>query len=168
MSIISNVHTYLVISFLLTGWLIFKFAYQKLDARLSKDVNDIRDLLNGLDKKKSESEQQIKLLKNDLIEANDHINKTVSDAEQKAKKLTEKSHQEISNIIKLKQGEYDQAIKKMKSSMTVEMQNKLVDAVIKELVRKLQTARDDRDFQNTSIENSLEMLNNLVDEYLKK
>ena len=168
MSIISNVHTYLVISFLLACWLIFKFAYQRLDSRLSKDVDDIRDLLEGLDKKKSESEQQIKLLKNDLIEANEHINKTVSDAEQKAKKLTEKSHQEISDLIKLKQEEYDQAIEKMKSSMTVEMQNNLVDAVIKELVRKLKSAKNDRDFQNTSIENSLKMLDNLVDEYLKK
>ena len=163
MNIISSVNTYLVISFLLTIWVIAKYAYKKIDEKLSNDVKNIKDLLSGLEKTKIDSEKQIVYLKQELAEANEHIIKAMNEAEQTAKAITEKSNQEISRIIEAKQEEYDHAVQKMRKSLSVEMQNKLVDAVIRELLNKLNEAKEDRDFQNSSIEKSLRMLEELAE-----
>ena len=162
MNIIANVHTYLIISFLVTIWLIAKFIYHKLDDKLSKDVEDIKDLLENLEQTKLDSEKQIKNLKAELSVANEQVAKSIAEAERQANDMTEKSNREISDLIAKKQIEYEQAVLKMKSSINVEMQNKLVDAVIKEFIKKLKESREDRDFQNAAIDRSLDMLEKLT------
>lgn len=167
-SIVSNVHTYLVISFLLTGWVIFKFAYKKIDSKISADIRGIQDKIEGLEQKKNEAGKHLKQLQTDLAAANDDVAKALAEASQTAKEMTAKANQEISDLIKTKQLEYDQTIQKMKASLSIELQNKIIDAVIRELAERLRNSKTDREFQNASIENSINMLERLADQYISK
>ena len=165
MNILHDVHIYLLISFLLTGWAIFKFAYKKFDSSLAKNINDMKDLLSNLEKRKCETELHLEKLKNELKNVNESINKTIFETELEAKKITEKTNLEITQLVKKKQGEYDLTVEKIKSGLSVELQNKLTEAVIRELVKKLQKTKETREFQNTSIENSMDMIESLVNKY---
>lgn len=165
MNILQDVHTYLFISFLLTGFAIFKFAYKKLDTGLNQNINDMKDLLSDLEKRKLEAETHLQHLKNELKNVNENINKTISETELEAKKITEKSNIKITELVKQKQAEYDFAVDKIKSGLFVELQKKLSEAIIKDLVKKLQTTNKNREFQNTSIENSMDMIEDLVNEH---
>lgn len=167
MNILQDIHAYLIISFLLTCWFVFKIAYKKLDRSLTKEVDDIRNLLDTLKIQKQEAETRLIQLKRELEDAEAKIENTIAAAEEEAQRISEKSNQETSKLVRQKQAEYAQAIKKIEAGISVELQHKIADAIIEKLVSKLQESRDNREFQNLSIENSTAMIEKLVEKYIK-
>ena len=166
-SIFQNIHMYLVISFVVMLVFLFKFGYRKLDNQLSKDIENIRSTLSDLESKKIEANDQIKQLKQELQVANDNIIKAISNAEQKAKEITENSNKNIEKILKEKQSEYDASLKKIEQGYLIELKNKLVSLILKDLEEKLKEGKSSREFQNNLIENSIKNLENLVEKYIK-
>jgi len=166
-SIFQNVHTYLVISFIVMLVFLFKFGYRKLDNRLNEDIENIKFTLNDLERKKLESNEEINHLKRDLQDANDSISKAISKAEQKAKEITENSNKNIEEILKNKQTEYESIRKRIEQSFLVDLKNKLVSLILKDLEKRIKETQGSREFQNDLIENSIEHLENLVKKYIK-
>lgn len=166
-SIFQNIHTYLVISFVVMLVFLFKFGYRKLDNQLNKDIENIKSTLSDLESKKIEANDQINQLKQELQTANDNILKAISNAEQKAKEITENSNKNIEKILKEKQSEYDASLKKIEQGYLIELKNKLVSLILKDLEEKLKEGKSSRELQNDLIENSIENLENLVEKYIK-
>ncbi len=165
-SIFQNIHTYLVISFVVMLVFLFKFGYRKLDSQLNKDIENIKFTLNDLETKKIEANDQINQLKQELQTANDNILKAISKAEQKAKEITENSNKNIEEILKNKQAEYDAALRRIEQGFLVELKNKLVYLILKNLEEKLKEGKTSRELQNDLIENSIENLETLVAKYI--
>lgn len=166
-SIFQNVHTYLVISFIVMLVFLFKFGYKKLDNRLNEDIENIKFTLNDLERKKLESNEEINHLKRELQDANDSISKAILRAEQKAKEITENSNKNIEEVLKDKQAEYEAIRKRIEQSFLVDLKNKLVSLILKDLEKRIKETQDSREFQNDLIENSIEHLENLVKKYVK-
>lgn len=166
-SIFQNVHTYLVISFIVMLVFLFKFGYKKLDNRLNEDIENIKFTLNDLERKKLESNEEINHLKRELQDANDSISKAILRAEQKAKEITENSNKNIEEVLKDKQAEYEAIRKRIEQSFLVDLKNKLVSLILKDLEERIKETQDSREFQNDLIENSIEHLENLVKKYVK-
>lgn len=166
-SIFQNVHTYLVISFIVMLVFLFKFGYRKLDNRLNEDIENIKFTLNDLERKKLESNEEINHLKRELQDANDSISKAISKAEQKAKEITENSNKNIEEILKNKQTEYESIRERIEQSFLVDLKNKLVSLILKDLEKRIKETQGSREFQNDLIENSIEHLENLVKKYIK-
>ena len=102
-SLLQNVHTYLVISFVVMLIALFKFGYKKLDNQLNKGIENIKFTLNDLESKKIAANEQIIQLKKELQIVNDEVSEAISKAEQTAKEITEKSNKDIEQILKNKQ-----------------------------------------------------------------
>lgn len=167
MNIFQDIHTYLIISFILMVILIFKKGYKKFDNSLSKNVNDIKDKISNLENRKKEMNDQLEKLKKELIDVNSNIDIAITKAEDKAKKIIEMAGSEINDIVRKKQEEYASTIQKIKSGLSVELQNKIINLVIKDLAKKLQDVESNRKIQNIGIENSTKMLEELVEKYVK-
>lgn len=166
-SLLQNVHTYLVISFVVMLIALFKFGYKKLDNQLNKGIENIKFTLNDLESKKIAANEQIIQLKKELQIVNDEVSEAISKAEQTAKEITEKSNKDIEQILKNKQTEYDMALKRIEQGFLVELKNKLVSLILNDLEKKLKEGKNSREFQNDLIENSIENLETLVTKYIK-
>lgn len=166
-SLLQNVHTYLVISFVVMLIALFKFGYKKLDNQLNKGIENIKFTLNDLESKKIAANEQIIQLKKELQIVNDEVSEAISKAEQTAKEITEKSNKDIEQILKNKQAEYDMALKRIEQGFLVELKNKLVSLILNDLEKKLREGKESRELQNDLIENSIENLETLVTKYIK-
>lgn len=166
-SIFREVHTYLAISFIVMIVLLFKFGYKKIDNKLNEDIKNIKLNLNDLERRKAESNEEIVRLKQELQDANNSILQAVSKAEQKAKEITENSNKNIEKALKDKQADYEVIRKRIEQSFLVDLKNKLVSLILKDLEKKIKESKDSREFQNDLIENSIEHLENLVKKYIK-
>ncbi|MDO4974900.1 MAG: ATP synthase F0 subunit B [Alphaproteobacteria bacterium] len=166
-SLLQNVHTYLVISFVVMLIALFKFGYKKLDNQLNKGIENIKFTLNDLESKKIAANEQIIQLKKELQIVNDEVSEAISKAEQTAKEITEKSNKDIEQILKNKQAEYDMALKRIEQGFLVELKNKLVSLILNDLEKKLKEGKESRELQNDLIENSIENLETLVTKYIK-
>ena len=167
MNVFQDVHTYLIISFVLMIVLLFKKGYKKLDDGLAKNVNDIKDKMSNLETRKREMNEQLENLRKELDDANSNIDKAVTKAEDKAKKMIEKAGSEINDIVQKKQKEYENTIERIRSGLSIELQNKIINLVVKDLAKKLQDVESNREIQNIGIENSTKMLEELVEKYVK-
>jgi F0F1-type ATP synthase membrane subunit b/b' len=161
MMIFQDVHTYLVISFLLTGWLVFKLFYKKFDNAISKDITDIRDLLGSLEEQKKSLEHQLSVEKTTLSEEEEHKLKAISAAKIEAKSIINRTAAEAADIVKKKQAELGETLVKMQNDFSRELRNKFLDATMVALVKKVDEAKKNADFQTTSINNSINALREL-------
>ena len=147
-------------------FLLFKYSYKKLISGIENKVEEVKNTISSLEIRKKMAEEQIKKLKQELNEANESMGKAIVNAEEESRKIIEKSGETISSVIELKEKEYKETIEKVKSSLSAELQNKIVDLVIKSLVERLDKEHDNREFQNINIDNSIKMLDELVERRL--
>ncbi len=166
-SIFQNIHTYLVVSFVVMFIFLFKFGYKKFNSLLNRDIENIKSTLNNLESKKIEANDQINQLKLELQTANDNIQKSISNAERKAKEITENSNKNIEKILKDKQSEYDASLQRIEQGYLVELKNKLVYLILNDLKKKLKEGKTSRELQNDLIENSIKNLETLATKYIK-
>lgn len=166
-SIFQEVHTYLAISFIVMIVLLIKFGYKKIDNKLNEDIKNIKFNLNDLGRLKTESNEEIIRLKQELHEVNNSILQAVSKAEQKANEITENSNKNIEKALRDKQADYEAIHKRIEQSFLVDLKNKLVSLILKDLEKKIKESKDSREFQNDLIENSIEHLEDLVKKYIK-
>ncbi|MDR3031350.1 MAG: ATP synthase F0 subunit B [Holosporales bacterium] len=164
-SIFYDVHTYLIISFILTIFLIFKFAWGKITQSLQAKIDSVRSLIDSLEKQKKDAEEQMEILKRDLEEYKKIAETSVFNAQAEAKRISEKSYIIVESIISQKQEEYKEVISKIKDSFSIELQNRIIKLIKKELIKKMKESKDDREIQNISINNSTKMIEDIVERY---
>lgn len=166
-SIFQNIHTYLLISFVVMIVFVIKLCYKKVDTKLNQDIDSIKNSLNNLEQQKLESINQIASLRNELSEVNANIAQTIAEAEKKAKEITEASNKNIEQTLKEKQIEHAAALQKLDQGFVIELKNKLVALILQDLEDKLNGQQNSREFQNLLIENSIDDLEKLVRQYIK-
>ncbi|MDR0695700.1 MAG: hypothetical protein LBF56_02955 [Holosporales bacterium] len=164
MSIFQDVHTYLIISFVLMLGVLGKTICKRVTGSLSTDIRKLKSDIETLNQKKVEAEELIGHLAKDLETAKASIGKAVMAAESEAAAITKKASDEIDEIVRKKQKEYDNAVAKIRSGLSMELQHKIVDMTIKRIAGKLQDAAADRSIHSEIIEGSAQMLETLAEE----
>jgi F0F1-type ATP synthase membrane subunit b/b' len=161
MSIFQDAHTYLIISFLLMLVVLGKTVIKKMAGVLTTDIKKLESDFSSLEQRKIEAEKTIERLTKDLEEAGISIDKAVMAAKNEAALITKKASDEIDEVVQKKQKEYDVAIAKIRSSLSLELHNKIVDMTVKRLSGKLLEAADDRALHSHSIATSSDMIEEL-------
>ncbi len=167
MGIFSDIHTYLIISFLLMAFLLYKYAYRQALSGLDKKVDSVRESIKFVEEKKKAAEEEIVRLKREIAEANELLAKSISEAEAEAKKILQESGEIINEIVAKNEKECKNSIEKIKGSMSLELQNKIVELVIESITSRIGRDHLDKELQNTSIENATKMLEELAERYAK-
>ena len=161
-SVFQDIHTYLALSFVLMLVFVFKFFYKKLDKQLENEVNQVRQSVENIEVSKKDISREIRGLQLELQNANEHMAKSIKDAENKARELAESSNKDVENAIERKQREYNAALAQIRSGLSVELKNKMVGFVLEDLKNKLRSKQDSRDFQNFLIQNSIKSIESLT------
>jgi F0F1-type ATP synthase membrane subunit b/b' len=144
---------------------LIKVAYKRSSNVLQKNVDDIRISIENLEQKKIETENLIEQMTKSINTINANIEKAITTAEIEAAKITKKSTEEIDEIVKKKQHEYDIAASKIRASLSIELQNKIVNLTIKRMMQKLSEDKSNYDMQSRNMEISAKMIEELVDQY---
>ncbi len=163
MNIFYDIHTYLIISFVGMLFLLFKLVSRKVNSFISKEIVDIERRFNDLRERKQQLEQELSDIKQNLYKEQNIAIDNIKEAEQKSKDISDQTILTISRIIEEKNQEQQIAIQKIYNELSVELQRKLVDEVIKKIVSKIKLSSEIcRELHNNAIASSLDMLNSLA------
>jgi F0F1-type ATP synthase membrane subunit b/b' len=138
--------------------LLYKGAYHKISDILQGKVDAIENLIADVENKKEFAEKELTSLEKAVNEAIEDTNMAVQNAEKKAESISQSSKKTMEDIIEKKQKEYDEAIAKIKDSMSSEMKNKIVELISHEVMKILQDEENKSDMHNIAVEKSIEML----------
>lgn len=165
MNIFYDIHTYLIISFVGMLFLLFKLVSKKVNSFISKEIVDIERRFNDLRERKQRLEQELSDIKQNIYTEQNIAIDNIKEAEQKSKDISDQTILTISRIIEEKNQEQQIAIQKIYNELSVELQRKLVDEVIKKIVSKIKLSSETcRELHNNAIASSLDMLNSLADD----
>ncbi|MDR1333102.1 MAG: hypothetical protein LBJ69_01730 [Holosporales bacterium] len=164
MSIFQDVHTYLVISFVATAIILWKLVSAKITMVLDNEVDGVRSKISSLEVRKKEAEGKLKQLRSDVEEEKVRVEKSITTAENEARKIIEASTAKIAAAVESKQNEYSASFKKLHVGLAAEIQNRIISLVIGRLSDRLKDARNNRELQNQYIDLSLKMLEDLADD----
>jgi F0F1-type ATP synthase membrane subunit b/b' len=157
-SIFYDIHTYLIISFVATLVILFKFGYSKLNAALDKGVNDVRDLVDGLESKKVKCEEAAETLDSELESARDNASEILHKAEKDARIFLDKSSLSADLEIARKNEELAADVKNVEDGLGAKFAKRCVSAVSSEFYKKISKISKDKDFQNSCFDKSIEMI----------
>ena len=143
-------------------FLLFKLVSKKVNSFISKEIVDIERRFNDLKERKQQLEQELSDIKQNIYKEQNIAIDNIKEAEQKSKDISDQTILTISRIIEEKNQERQIAIQKIYNELSVELQRKLVDEVIKKIVSKIKLSRC-KDLNNNAIASSLDMLNSLAD-----
>jgi F0F1-type ATP synthase membrane subunit b/b' len=157
-SIFHDVHTYLVISFVSTVVILFKLGYAKLDDWLKKSVNDIRDLIAGLEERKRSCEKVASTLDGELKSARDMADDMLRKSEEDARSFLDRRLLEIDSEAARKEEELADEARGVENGLVAELAKRCVSAVSSEIYDKISESAKDKDFQKLCFDRSVEMV----------
>ncbi|GHT88583.1 hypothetical protein FACS1894113_1330 [Alphaproteobacteria bacterium] len=162
-SIFLDIHTYIILSFVIMLVAVFKFGWKKVSDNLQNRIDSVKNLLSDLEIKKQNSLEEIQKLQQEIAKANEILSKSVQEANEEAEEISEKVASSVEELISKKQKEYTEVITKIKASMLIELQSKIVGLIEKELMKKMSELQNDREIQDINIDNSLRMFEKYIE-----
>ena len=93
-----------------------------------------------------------------LTDAENHKQQAISEAKVEAKTVEKCSIASAANAVVKKQAELDEVLARMQTGFSNELRNKLLDATMAALLQKVDAAKGDVNFQEASINNSINAL----------
>ena len=164
MNILLSEHTFLVISFVLAVWLLYKFAYKKLNTQIEKSINDIRGAITNNEQLRQNAEEEIKRLSSELVSLEDSAMAEETKARQEAKIIGDNNNEKIAKIIFEKNREYENAKSVLERNFLKKKKKEYIKNITHKIKERLEISAKDKDFQGKVIEGSL----NMIEEYIAR
>jgi F0F1-type ATP synthase membrane subunit b/b' len=142
--------------------LLFKFVYSKMKISIEENINEIRLSIERLERRREEAIIELNEKHRAFEEAKKSSEKEIQDAEARAKQITDQAAEMINNALSCKQIENDKEIEKIKIRLYAELHHKISEMVMKEIKKKVEEMRNDRDFQNSGIDSAINRLESLM------
>lgn len=158
MTLFSDIHTYLVISFLLMAFLIYKYAYRQAVSFIQNGIAKIANSISSAEDRKEQAENQLADAEKSMVEVNENREAFLKRAQLKAEEIISSSNKSVQQIVKQKEKEYNHTIQKIKNGLSLEIQKRIVSLSTDELIRMIQAKKNKREMHNIAIERSIEML----------
>ena len=162
-NIFQDIHTYLIISFLLMIYILYKYAYKTVDNAISSGVNKIKDNINQLHNKKKSLSKQIDTLNTSIKNEDKDMEKAVAEAQDKAEQIINRRNEEIQNIIKEKREINTYNYKKLEDDINSRIRQKLTNLIVQKVIDKINTGEDAKSFQIINLQKSIDMLKSFTD-----
>lgn len=162
-NIFQDIHTYLIISFLLMIYILYKYAYKTVDNAISSGVNKIKDNINQLHNKKKLLSKQIDTLNTSIKNEDKDMEKAVAEAQDKAEQIINRRNEEIQNIIKEKREINTYNYKKLEDDINSRIRQKLTNLIVQKVIDKINTGEDAKSFQIINLQKSIDMLKSFTD-----
>lgn len=157
-NIFQDVHTYLIISFLLMVYLLYKYAYKSVDNMISSGVNEIKNEINQLHNKKKLLSKQIDDLNTSIKNEDKDMEKAVAEAQDTAEQIINRRNEEIQNIIREKREINTYNYKKLEDDINSRIRQKLTNLIVQKVIDKINTVDDVKSFQIINLQKSIDML----------
>ena len=157
-NIFQDVHTYLIISFLLMVYLLYKYAYKSVDNMISSGVNEIKNEINQLHNKKKLLSKQIDDLNTSINNEDKDMEKAVAEAQDTAEQIINRRNEEIQNIIREKREINTYNYKKLEDDINSRIRQKLANLIVQKVIDKINTVEDVKSFQIINLQKSIDML----------
>ena len=157
-NIFQDVHTYLIISFLLMVYLLYKYAYKSVDNMISSGVNEIKNEINQLHNKKKLLSKQIDDLNTSIKNEDKDMEKAVAEAQDTAEQIINRRNEEIQNIIREKREINTYNYKKLEDDINSRIRQKLANLIVQKVIDKINTVEDVKSFQIINLQKSIDML----------
>ena len=162
MNIFQDIHTYLIISFVLMLYLLYKFAYKSVDNTISSGINKIKDDINQLHNKKQSLSKQIDDLNMSIKNEDKYREQAINEAQETAEQIINKRNGEIQNIIREKREINTYNYKKLEDDINSRIKQKLANLIVQKVIDKINTVEDARSFQIINLQKSIDMLKNFA------
>lgn len=164
MNVLLNEHTFLVISFVLAGWALYKFAYKKLDKQVEKTIDEVKETIINNEKARQNAEFEIKNFQTEINKLTEKAKEEEAKAKLEAERKSENNNENIARIVTKKQQEYENEKLKIENSFVSKATNNYIRIVTQKLKSELKQNIENVEFQAKAVENSL----NMVEEYIAK
>ena len=162
MSILINEHTFLILSFVLAGWGLYKLIYKKLDKSIEATIGKIRKTIQNNDIARKEAEAAINELREEL-------NKLIANAQDEkernhneAIKRANQNEAKIAIIIEQKKQECRLERARIENGLISEILNAYIQIFIKRMKERLLEKHVDGVFQAAAVNSSISMLERYV------
>lgn len=156
-----NEHTFLIISFVVAIWGVYKFAYKRVDKKLTYEIEEIKKTIEDADEEKREHEILITDLNKRLNNIQNEQKAAEYHAREDAKKENIIRNETIDKIIKEKREKNEREAMEIECALIAQTQEKYINAVIDETLRKLRALKADSKYQAHAVRNSLKMLRSI-------
>ena len=154
---------FLVISFVLALWLLYKFAYKKLNKQIDKSIEDIRGTITNNKKAKKNAEDEIKKMRLEIERLEKSAQAEEANARKEAKISNDNNNKKIEHIILEKNREYEDAKLALERNFFSKAQKEYIENVIHTIRERLESVSKDKGFQEKAIERSLNMLEEYIE-----
>jgi len=158
MNIFQDIHTYLIISFLLMVYLLYKYAYRLVDNTISSGINEIKNEIDQLHNKKKLLSEQIDDLNSSIENEDKDMEHAIVEAQNTAEQIISQRNIEIQNIIKEKKEINTYNYKKLEDDINSRIRQKLTNLIVQRVIDKINTVEDAKNFQIINLQRSIDML----------
>lgn len=162
MNVLLNEHTFLVISFVLAGWALYKFAYKKLDKQVEKTIDEVKETIINNEKARQNAEIEIKNFQTEMNDLTEKAKEEEVKARLEAKRRSENNNEKIAEIVTEKQQKYENEKLKIENSFVSKATNSYIRIVMQKLKSELKRHIENIEFQSKAIENSLNMIEECI------
>jgi F0F1-type ATP synthase membrane subunit b/b' len=167
-NIFSDIHTYLVASFLIVVLLLYKYGKGRAVSMLQAKIDSISDSVTESEKRRRNAETRLAELNKEILEAEDTLTRIVNEAHETAKKIVDASNEQIKNMLEQKEKEYVVTTEKIKSNIVAEMHEKIVNLAIEEVLKIIEAKKDNMEAHSAAIERAFEMLSEEIGEEISE
>ncbi|MDR1488435.1 MAG: hypothetical protein LBI26_01700 [Holosporales bacterium] len=150
-----DVHICLVISLIATLFVLYKFSYKKFNELIQNKIDTISQVFQNLEDRKLFAEKELKRLNELFVKIEGGIDNKIAEAHKKAEAMNSLLNKKLEKIIEQEEKGYNVAFQKIQSYILVEIQEKIVDLAVKEVIRIILEKKDIRETHNLSIDNAL-------------
>ena len=157
-NIFQDVHTYLIISFLIMVYLLYKLAYKTVKDTISGGVDKIKSEINQLHNKKKSLAKQIDDLNVSIKNEDKDMEKAVAEAQETAEQIISRRNEEIQNIIREKREINTYNYKKLEDDINSRIRQKLTSLIVQKVIDKINTVEDAKSFQIINLQKSIDMI----------
>ncbi len=158
MNLFGDIHTYLVISFLLMVFLIYKYAYNRIMSFIQSKISEIENSISVAENRKDQAENQLADTEKSVLKINENREAILRKTQLKAEEIISSSNQSAQQIVEQKEREYTYSIQKIKNGLFLEIQKRIVSLSSDELIRIIHAKKNKREMHNIAIEQSIKML----------
>lgn len=163
MSVFQDIHLYLIISFLLMMYVVYKFGYKSFSSYISNGISEIKSELDALIKEKKRLECQVSKLSLELGDAKRDYDKVLNTTKLSAEEYVSKRNLQLKDLIGELELKNQQTMKTIEYEYTVKIRNKLTELVIKRLSEKIQEPNNVKQVSLASITNAVQLINQLTE-----
>lgn len=154
--------TFLIISFVMAGCVLYKCAYSRLSGYLDSSIKIIGDKIREVRERKDTLDAEEAGLRNEIKNALEEVQKAREVLSKKAEEMIALDNERVSEKIEEKRQEYEITQERYQKNVLAKIKKKYITIIICRIKEKFLSSKDDAEFQDVAVTSSLDMLEEYI------